>query len=111
MARGEVPGTIQNNWKRTSSSKVDLALKKTQTRAERCTNKYPSIVEEPSTWSLFNDSNECCVCFRTYEEDEEDCTGLEWVHCVCTRWIHDECVSEIISDEQGHELLCPFCVE
>ena len=92
--------------KRQSSSKVNLASKKSQTRKEKSNR---TSVEETSG-SSFNDSNECCVCFRTYEEDEEECTGLEWVQCVCTRWIHEECVSEIISDDQGRELLCPFCV-
>ena len=92
--------------KRQSLSKVNLASKKSQTRKEKSNR---TSVEETSG-SSFNDSNECCVCFRTYEEDEEECTGLEWVQCVCTRWIHEECVSEIISDDQGRELLCPFCV-
>lgn len=26
-------------------------------------------------------SNVCCVCFRTYEEDIDEDTGMEWVEC------------------------------
>ena len=28
-------------------------------------------------------SDECCVCFRTFQEDQREGTGLEWVQCVC----------------------------
>ena len=38
------------------------------------------------------DTNQCCVCFRTYEEDVNDETGLEWVECACQRWLHEECI-------------------
>ena len=94
--------------KRTSSSKVVLASKRSHARAERCTNKNPSTVEEPSTLSSFK--SDVVVSGHNYEEDEEECTGLEWVQCVCARRIYKKCVSEVVSDEQGHELLCPFCV-
>ena len=29
------------------------------------------------------DPNQCCLCFRTFEEDEMEKTGMEWVECVC----------------------------
>ena len=51
-------------------------------------------------------SDECCVCFRTFQEDQ---TGLEWVQCVCQRWLHEECICEIEYDEQGRELSCTNC--
>ena len=54
-------------------------------------------------------SDECCVCFRTFQEDQREGTGLEWVQCVCHRWLHEECICEIEYDEQGRELLCPNC--
>ena len=56
------------------------------------------------------DTNECCICFRTFEEDTMEKTGLDWVECVCGRWLHEECITyNIISDASGRELLCPFC--
>ena len=53
------------------------------------------------------DTNQCCVCFRTYKNDE---TGLEWVECVCQRWLHKECIDyEIACNANGEDLLCPLC--
>ena len=40
-------------------------------------------------------TNECCVCYRTFEEDQRECTGSEWVECVCKRWLHEGCVCDI----------------
>ena len=55
-------------------------------------------------------SNVCCVCYIcTFEEDQLDGNGLEWVQCVCGRWLHEECICDIDVDDQGRELFCPFC--
>ena len=56
------------------------------------------------------DSNVCCVCFRTYEEDQEEETGFSWIKCACQRWIHEDCYSEVVMDKHGRELICPYCV-
>jgi len=56
-------------------------------------------------WSDDLDSNQCCVCFEFYDQDD-----TEWVQCVCKRWLHEDCYSEIVVDKYGQELLCPFCV-
>ena len=53
--------------------------------------------------------NECCVCYRTFEDDRRECTGSEWVECICKRWLHEECVCDIELDAEGRELLCLFC--
>ena len=55
------------------------------------------------------DSNVCCVCFRTYEDQEEE-TGFSWIKCACQRWIHEDCYSEVVMDKHGRELICPYCV-
>ena len=54
-------------------------------------------------------SDVCCVCYRTFEDDQQQGNGLEWVHSVCGRWLHEECICEIDIDEQGRALFCPFC--
>ena len=51
-------------------------------------------------------SDICCVCYRTFEDDQREGSGLEWVQCVCGRWLHEECICEIDIDDQGRELLC-----
>jgi len=50
------------------------------------------------------DMNQCCMCFEMYEPD------TEWVQCVCKRWLHEECYTEVVVDKYGRELLCPSCV-
>ena len=53
------------------------------------------------------DPNQCCVCFRTFTEDELEKTGLEWVECVCKRWLHEDCIDYATNVDV--ELLCPYC--
>ena len=55
------------------------------------------------------DINQCCVCFGTFQEDQELGTGYEWVECACKRWLHEVCISDIELNSNGKELLCPFC--
>ena len=56
------------------------------------------------------DENQCCVCFRTFEDDLVEDTGLDWLQCACNRWLHEECIDyDIGQDADGNDLLCPFC--
>ena len=53
------------------------------------------------------DINRCCVCYQTYIDDT---TGLGWVECACSRWLHEECIQyDVTTAADGRELLCPFC--
>ena len=45
-----------------------------------------------------------------YEEDQAEDTGFQWVKCVCQRWIHEDCITEVLTDKHGRELICPYCV-
>ena len=51
------------------------------------------------------DQNQCCVCFRTYEEDVLEETEFNWIKCVCERWVHEDCISEVVMDKNGRELI------
>ena len=51
-------------------------------------------------------SNFCCVCFGSYEEDID--TDREWLECCCGRWLHDDCIDEEDVDNSCNKL-CPFC--
>ena len=56
------------------------------------------------------DENQCCVCFRTYEDDVIEDTCLDWLQCACKRWLHEECIDyDIGHNADGYDLLCPFC--
>ena len=37
--------------------------------------------------------------FRTFQDDRREGTGLEWVQCVCQRWLYEKCICEIEYDE------------
>ena len=54
-------------------------------------------------------SDVCCVCYLTFENDQQQGNGLEWVQCVCGRWLHEECICEIDIDEQGRVILSILC--
>ncbi len=58
-----------------------------------------------------NDSNTCCMCFGTYDEDVAEDTGREWLECACHKWVHEDCVERIVVDPGGDERLCPFCLD
>ena len=82
-------------------AEIDELQTNSTTRASRtCTQ----------TVSTDFDPNQCCVCFRKYEEDVLEETELNWIKCVCERWVHEDCVNEIIMDKNGRELICPYCV-
>ncbi len=48
------------------------------------------------------ESDQCCVCFCSYEEDV---SGSDWLECACSRWLHEDCVEECIIDSSGTENL------
>ena len=55
------------------------------------------------------DPNQCCLCFRTFEEDEMEKTAMEWVECVCKRCLHEDCIDYVTNvDDDGKEMLCPY---
>ena len=54
------------------------------------------------------DTEECCACFGQYSDDIG--TGREWLECACGRWVHEDCVENIVYDTNGKEKLCPLCL-
>ena len=48
-------------------------------------------------------SDSCCVCFQAFVEDVEQGTGAEWVQCMCTHWLHKDCILDSIIDSSGKE--------
>ena len=48
------------------------------------------------------------ACFGLYADDAG--TDCEWIECFCSRWIHEDCVENVIYDANGKKLLCPVCL-
>ena len=54
-------------------------------------------------------SNECTVCFGSYDDDLDSDGALlhEWVHCTnneCQKWMHEDCVQQ-----EDSCLMCVVC--
>ena len=99
--------------KRVAATSATVPRKKTKTMS-KISEDQPSTSRGSTsngvTTSEEIDTNQCCVCFRTYTKDVLEGTGSEWVECACGRWLHEDCISyDIATDVNGKELLCPFC--
>ena len=75
----------------------------------RNSSRLSAAAARSDTFDTTINSDVCCVCYRTFEDDQLEGNGLEWVQCVCGRWLHEECICDIDIDDQGRELFCPFC--
>ena len=49
------------------------------------------------------------MCFSTYEDDILEGAGMDWISCACGRWLHEDCAEDRKLDDQGKELVCPYC--
>ena len=100
-----------------ASTRPQVAYKRSRTHAEAISiSKRQKISvnadddDDATIQGSEFDENQCCVCFRTYDEDQLEETGLLWVQCVCRRWIHEDCYENVLIDKNGRGLICPYCV-
>ena len=63
----------------------------TDSRSSAAKRKYMRETEASST-----SENHCCVSFEMYDLLQDD-----WVQCSCTRWLHEDCVLDVIKDTNG----------
>ena len=90
-------GSTGVSQKRPASSRSDQA----QDRSTR-----PKVPKLSSSEHI--NPNQYCACFGLYKDDVG--TGLEWLQCSCSRWIHEECVDNVVRGKDGEEKLCPLCL-
>ena len=64
--------------------------------------KAPRLIED----SINTDGY--CACFGLYTDGIG--TGREWLECACGRWIHEECIEDVVYNANGKEKLCPLCL-
>ena len=102
----------RSQLQRKRASAGTTSLSKKRVADENDTEPGESDVDDTEMYRMHNAEvdNQCCVCFRTYEEDQLEQTGLQWVQCVCKRWVHEDCYDEILTDKNGRELICPYCI-
>jgi len=51
-------------------------------------SKTPKVIDDSI------DFDRCCACFGLYADDAG--TDREWIECSCSRWIHEDCVENVI---------------
>ena len=78
---------------------------KTRGKAKRKTDEGGASCSKKARLDTAVNSDLCCVCFGSYEEDAG--TDREWLQCKCGRWIHEDCVDYDDSTADGS--LCPLC--
>ena len=78
---------------------------KTRGKAKRKADEGESSCSKKAKLDTAVQSDTCCVCFGSYEEDAG--TDREWLQCKCNRWIHEDCVDYDDSSSDGS--LCPLC--
>ena len=60
--------------------------------------------------SMVTEDGVCCICFGGYDDDVIERTGAEWIACGCGRWLHEDCVEDVVLDDEGNERFCVFCL-
>ncbi len=48
---------------------------------------------------------------HNYEDDVAERIGRDWLECACNRWLHEDCVMNVVIDPSGQERLCPLCLD
>ena len=126
IRKGDVTELIKKQKEEEKAKKAAERDSRAKKRAPRSTNKSYVDKRSPNASSPGSaprakrkkpvsrdsdiDINQCCVCFQTFEDDEREQSGLEWVECACSRWLHKECIEYDLSvNSRGQELLCLFC--
>lgn len=75
--------------------------------SEGSSSKDSSTPTSSSVQQSMETENQCCVCNCTYEDDQREGTGSDWVQCACKRWLHEECLCDIEIDALRREMFCP----
>jgi len=77
---------------------------------EPSTSKLLKEAEQSEDGDVDNEDAVYSECNVSYEDDARNGYGEEWVCCACKRWIHENCIDEVIMDVNGKERFCSYCV-
>ncbi len=82
----------------------------TSTSTVACTRDHVTTQSSESTGEEI-DPNKCSMCFVSYEDDILEGAGAEWIFCKCGRWLHEDCVEDVVKDSTEDEHYCSFCID
>ena len=101
-----------------AAKKVEKEANKASQQANKPSRKRQTDVHVSTRSKLLRDDEgtvdseaeniACCVCFQCYQGDQED---SDWVQCACNRWLHEDCITDVVHDIHGRELFCPYCCQ
>jgi len=57
------------------------------------------------------DLNVCCMCFQSWHDDVLKGGGAEWVSCKCGRWMHEDCIEDVVTDNAVFQHFFSFCID
>ena len=78
-------------WRNTNVEPDDMS--ESDELMEPLTSKEPDQSEEGK---VNNDDTICCECNVSYEDDVHNGSREDWIHCACKRWIHENCIDEVV---------------
>jgi len=94
---------IHNTKATASSPKNDTSSLGKRSASSNRKAKKPHLEDE--TEQNFDQETQCCVCFA-----DDYIEGDEWVRCTCSRWLHEDCILDVVEDSNGLPRLCPYCI-
>ena len=88
----------ENESPSTSCNNTSLLGKRSQTQRNNSKRLHSEDTAD------VNNDNQCCVFFDEYVK------GETWVQCSCKRWLHEDCVLDVILQSNGQPKICPECL-
>ena len=79
-SKSAAAGTLATSDLGSSTSSSDYSSSSLKHSLRLSTGTHPRRCEEE--FDITINSNVCCVCDSTFEDGQQQCTGLEWVVCL-----------------------------
>ena len=51
------------------------------------------------------------MCNGQYEDNVTADCGTDWLSCACGRWLHEDCIEDLVTDGEGKDRMCPYCLD
>jgi len=97
--------TTKRAWRNTNVEPDNVS--ESDELMEPLSSKEPHQSEEGT---VDNEDAICYECNVSYEDDVRNGSGEDWVICACKKWIHKNCIDEVVIDADGKERFCSYCV-
>ena len=69
-----------------------------------------SLSTNPEPGNEDIDTDRCCMCFALWQDDIVEGGGAGWIFCLCGRWLHEDCVEDVVQDQYENKYFCSFFI-